>query len=120
MDTAGVLSFPGVTAAGGVLAGVPLLVSANLTNSGDSPLGSIIVLVDAAELIVGEEPNATTLDQSTEAMVQLSTTPDSPPSASTLFSSLWQLDLQGWRVVRTINWKLRRSGAVAMLTGVNY
>jgi HK97 family phage major capsid protein len=120
MDTAGVPSFPGVTAAGGVLAGVPLLVSANLTNSGDSPLGSIIVLVDAAELIVGEEPNATTLDQSTEAMVQLSTTPDSPPAASTLFSSLWQLDLQGWRVVRTINWKLRRSGAVAMLTGVNY
>ena len=44
-----------MTAAGGVLAGVPLLVSANLTNSGDSPLGSIIVLLDAAEQLLLEE-----------------------------------------------------------------
>jgi hypothetical protein len=120
MDTAGSPSFPNMTAAGGTLGGVPLIVSANLVNSGDSPLGSIIVLLDAAELIVGEDPGGTRLDQSTEASVTLNTVPDSPVSQNTIFSSLWQADLQGWRVVRTISWKMARPGAVAVLSGVNY
>jgi hypothetical protein len=32
--------------------------------------------------------------------------------------SLWQHNLEAWRVVRPINWQMRRPGAVAVLTGV--
>ena len=120
MDTAGAPAFPVVTAKGGVLAGVPLLVSSSLENSGDSPLGSVIVLIDAAELLVAEDPGSTLIDASAETTVQLNTAPDSPILATTSFVSLWQMGLVGVNIVRHINWQLRRPGAVAVMSGVNY
>ena len=119
-DTAGAPAFPGVGVNGGVLAGVPLIVSHAVTNTGDSPLGTMIVLLDAAELLVAEDPGATAIDASESTSVQMSTTPDSPPTASTTFISLWQSNHIGLRVIRYINFKMRRPGAVAVLSGVNY
>ena len=86
---------------------------------GRFPLGSVIVLIDAAELLVAEDPGDS-IDASGETTVQMNTAPDSPIVASTSFLSLWQMGLVGVKIVRHINWQLRRPGAVAVLSGINY
>jgi HK97 family phage major capsid protein len=119
-NTDGTLAFPGMGVRGGEVGGVPVLVTGNSPESADSPpTGGSIVLLDAAELIVCDT-NEIMLDMSTQASIQLDTAPDSPPTASTNLVSLWQNNLAAWKVVRPINWKMRRDGAVAVLTGVAY
>ena len=109
--------YPDIGATGGTLLGVPVIVSGN-TPSGDasSPSEDLVILIDAAELLLAE--GDLVLDASRNAVVQLSDSADSPPSAATTLASLWQFNLLGVRVVRFINWKMRRSGAVAYLSGL--
>lgn len=112
--------FDGVTVNGGMLAGVPLVVSSSLpANTGDSPLSSTIVLLDAASIIVGDQGGAE-VDLSKYAAIQMSSTPDSPVTGSTPYLSFFQQGMVGLRVTREINWALRRPGAVAVLQGVSY
>ncbi len=118
-DTNGALAFPGMGARGGEIAGVPALVTAANKEANDSPQSSNIVLLDAAELILADTDQIT-LDMSTETSMQMNTAPDSPPTASTVMVSLWQQNLAAWRVIRPINWEMRRPGAVATLTGCVY
>ena len=118
-DTNGALAFPGMGARGGEIAGVPALVTGANQEANDSPQSSNIVLLDAAELIVADTDQIM-IDMSGEATIQMDTAPDSPPTASTVMVSLWQQNLAAWRVVRPINWQLRRPGAVATLTGCVY
>jgi hypothetical protein len=112
-----------VTVNGGMLAGVPLLTSASVPTDSDgaSPpaLTSTITLIDAAELLVSDGDEAT-IDRSDQATLQMNTAPDSPATASTVMVSLWQDNLAAWKVTRSINWKLRRPGAVAMISGAAY
>lgn len=112
-----------VTVNGGMLAGVPLITSASMPafSTGDSPAANTgnIVLVDAAELLIADE-NTITIDLARHATVQMSDTPDSPQTANTVLVNLWQRNLVAWRVVRPINWQLRRPNAVAVLTNANY
>jgi hypothetical protein len=123
MEDGGGPVFPGAGANGGEIAGIPPLTSASVPSpvTADSPPlpASNIVLVDAAEILLGDESEAT-IDLSDQASVQMESAPDSPVTASTVQVSLWQNNLTAWRVVRPINWKLRRTGAVGVLTGVNY
>ena len=45
---------------------------------------------------------------------------DTPTAASATLMSLWQTEQVGFKVVRRINYKLRRSGAVAYLDNAEY
>ena len=94
------------------IAGVPVLASASVPSD-------IVVLLDAAELIVCDTEEIA-IDLGQHASVQLNSTPDNPATAATVLTSSWQHNLVCWRVTRLINWTMRREGAVAVLTGVNY
>jgi hypothetical protein len=60
------------------------------------------------------------IDASNQASVQMESAPDSPPSASTNLVSLWQLNFTALRAERWINWKKRRSTAVAFIDRAKY
>jgi len=115
--TQDVLAFPGISMTGGTFFGWPVVTSANVPiDTGDD---TYIVLMDAAEIFLAED-GGIELDISREASLQMNTAPDNPPSASTVFTSLWQSNLVGLRSEHRVGWKRRRDGAVAYLKGVSY
>lgn len=103
---------------GGDIAGIPIITSTNVPTDSDSPGDNQIVLLDAAEVLFSD--GGIEIDTSRQASVQMDTAPDSPPVASTVQVSLWQSDLLAVKLLRFINWQMRRPGSVAVLTGVNY
>lgn len=108
--------FPGLTMAGGVLFGLPVIVSEYVTT--DST-GSVVALVNASDIYLADE-GGIDISMSTEASLQMDSAPDNPTTASTVMVSLWQRNLVGFRAERSINWARRRPTAVAYLTGVNW
>jgi hypothetical protein len=60
------------------------------------------------------------LDTSQQATVQLDTPGDSPPTAATVMTSLWQNDLVALKAERFIGAKLLRADACAKITGAAY
>jgi HK97 family phage major capsid protein len=116
-------AFQNVTASGGLLADVPLITSTGVPHDGgaNSPAewSTSITLLDAADLIVADDGEAT-IDVSGQADLQMSSTPDSPATASTTRVSLFQQNLLAWKATRFINWQMARDGAVASISGANY
>jgi HK97 family phage major capsid protein len=111
--------FQNLTVNGGTLGGIPLITSNAMAADTNSPADSNIVLIDAAEIILADSDEIT-LDLALNATIEMDDAPSSPPTASTVQVSLWQHNLACFRVVRPLNWALRRPGACAMLTGVSY
>jgi HK97 family phage major capsid protein/HK97 family phage prohead protease len=108
--------FPGMSMNGGVLLGIPVIVSEYIT--ADSS-GHYVVMVNAGDIYVGDE-GGFAVDISREASIQMNDSPDNPTTASTVMVSLWQRNLVGFRAERTISWARRRTSAVSYLTGVNW
>ena len=75
------------------------------------------MLLDAAELIVADTDEIM-LDMSGLASVQMNDAPNSPVTTSTVLISLFQHNMVGWRVVRPLNFLMRRANAVATLVGI--
>lgn len=118
--------FPDLSAAGGVLEGLPVITSESVpTNAAggvdpdDYGAGDLIVLVRAPEVFLADDGQVV-LDASREASLQMNSTPDSPADADTVLVSLWQHNMVGLRAERWINWKKRRAGAVQYIIGANY
>ena len=63
---------------------------------------------------------AVEIETSRQASAQFDDAPMFPEVATTVFRSLWQLDLVAIRIRQFINWGRVRTGAVRVLTGVNY
>lgn len=112
----GQTEFPGLGAEGGTFMGLPVLVSEVVPSDSN---GSIIVLVKQSEILLADE-GGVTVDVSREASLQMNSTPDSPATASTVMTSLWQNNLLGIRAERMITWRKRRPQAVAYISGANY
>lgn len=105
--------FPDITMLGGSFEGLPVIVSESVpTNSN----GSLIILANASDILLADD-GGVTLDVSREASLQMSTTPS---AGAQQLVSLWQNNLVGLRAERFINWKRRRTGAVAYIQNVNY
>jgi hypothetical protein len=115
-DTGGF--FRNVGAHGGQIAGVPVITSANVPTDANSPSNDVIILVDAAEILLAE--GGLEIDASAQATLDLQTIPDSPPTAATVQTNLWQNNMSALRANRFIRWKARRPGVSAMLTGVAF
>lgn len=111
--------YPGITATGGTLFGIPVIASENVPAEGGSPAGERIILVKASEILLADD-GGVTLDVSREASVQMNTAPDDPATASTVMVSLWQNNLVGLRAERFINWARRRTEAVVVIEGAVY
>lgn len=126
LNPLGQQEFPGMNATGsGTLLGLPVIISENIpaqaavTGPPAIPAGSRIILVKASEILLADD-GQTMLDASTEASLQMDSAPDATPSATTVFVSLWQMNMVGIRAERYINWGKRRSGAVQYITGTAY
>lgn len=120
LNSFGQAMFPNVNANGGNILGVPVIVSENIPSTTGSPAeGWPIILVSAREILLADDGQVT-VDASREASLQMETSPDSPPTASTLFQSLWQTNSVGIRAERFINWVKRRSTAVSYLQAAVY
>ena len=71
---------------------------------------------DAGELLLAE--GDVVFDSTDAAIVQMDSSPDSPPTAITTLVSLLQHGLLGLKAIRLVRWQMIRSGAVAYLSGV--
>lgn len=96
-----IFAFPGVTGTGGVLMGLPVIVSSA------SPAGQLI-LISAPEIFLADD-GGVDIDISREASVMMDS---APVAGTTAYTSLWQHNLVGIRAERFINWAKRRAQAV--------
>ena len=105
--------FSGISMAGGVFFGLPVIVS--------EYVGSNVILVNASDIYEADE-GGIAIDMSREASLEMSDAPthnSTTPTAASLVS-LWQTNSVGIRAERTINWARRRPASVAYLTGVQW
>lgn len=64
--------------------------------------GANVIVVDGSGIFVAD--GGVLIDVSREASLQLDSAPDNPPTAATVPSSLWQLNLVAYKVERFVNW----------------
>lgn len=105
----GQYEFPEITAAGGTIAGIPVITSENVPTDSN---GTIIALVKPSEILMADD-GSVTLDASREATLDLM-------GGGTPNFSLWQRNCVAIRAERYITWKPRRAAAVAYISGAAY
>jgi HK97 family phage major capsid protein/HK97 family phage prohead protease len=103
--------FPGLTAAGGSIIGIPVVTS--------QAVGSQIIVAHAPSILMADE-NGVEIDVSREASLQLDSAPTDPVDATATLTSLWQANLVALRVERWITWGKARSTAVDRITSAAY
>lgn len=108
--------FPGITANGGTLLGLPVITSQYVPTVS---AGSTVALINASDVYLGDD-GGIELSMSDQASLQMDDNPDSPVTSSTVLVSLWQHNMVGFRAERTINWARRRTTSVAHLSGVKW
>jgi hypothetical protein len=108
---AGGVAFPDATVNGGSISGMTIIPS-DVVTAGE------IILIDAAG-IAAADSGLTDIETSDKATLSLFDPADSPISASTVFTSLWQQNLVGARTERWIAANALRT-AVAKITGATY
>ena len=113
--TGGNLAYPGMTAKGGTLLGLPTITSAAVPGPG-SPVSNSITLLDPSQILVCDE-NGGALETSFQGSIQLE---DSPGSGARNLTSLWQTNSAGLKMTRYVNWRRCRAGMAQTLTGVAY
>jgi HK97 family phage major capsid protein/HK97 family phage prohead protease len=112
--------FPGIGRDGGSLLGFPVVTSTNVPAAGGSPAdGYLIAFIVQNEVMLADD-GVTLIDASDQASIQMESAPDSPPTASSAYVSLWQLNWVGLRVERWITWLKRRSQAAQYIAGARY
>lgn len=112
----GALAYPGMSARGGVLMGLPVITSANVPVSSTSGNPTSITLLDPSQIALADEGEAE-LGVALHASVQME---DAPQTGAQSQVSLWQRGLAALRAERTINWRARRAGMAQVLSGVTY
>lgn len=112
--------YPDLNATGGSFEGFPVIVSENLPSTGGSPTdGYPIILAKQGDILLADDGQVS-IDASREASIQMESTPDSPATASTVLTSLWQHNMVGIRAERMVTWKKRRSESVAFISHGKY
>jgi hypothetical protein len=106
----GELLLPGLTVNGGELQGCTVFPTDGISGQ--------IVAFDATQIATAD--SGIELDTAKYATLQLDTVGDSPPSASTNYVSLWQMNMVGLKAIR--HWAAERlnTGAVSVISGVTY
>jgi HK97 family phage major capsid protein len=103
--------FPGLTAAGGSIIGVPVITS--------QAVGAQVIIAHTPSILMADE-NGVEIDISREASLNLDSAPTDPADATAVMTSLWQANLVALRVERYITWGKARSTAVDRITGTAY
>lgn len=113
--TGGELAFPALTVDGGELQGIAVTPTDAL--AADSS-GSSMILVDAAQIGFADGP--VEIRNSQQATLQMNNAPDSPPTASTVATSLWQQNLVASLAERHFGIARLRDSAVSIMEACNY
>lgn len=105
--------YPDMTMFGGTFEGLPAIVS--------QYVGNLLVLVNAPDIYLADD-GGVAVDMSREASLEMESEPtgDSVTPTPTEMVSMFQTNSVAIRAERWINWKRRRTAAVAVITGVNY
>lgn len=105
--------YPEVTLLGGTFQGLPVIVS--------QYVGNQLVLVNAPDIYLADD-GGVAVDMSREASLEMATDPtgDSTTPTGTELVSMFQTNSVAIRAERWINWKRRRTAAVAVISNVNY
>jgi hypothetical protein len=117
----GQTEFPGIGMSGGMLFGLPVIVSEYAVIDTE---GALVILANASDIYLGDE-GGVDVSVSTEASLEMDNAPTnaSAPSgavAETTMVSLWQTNSVGFRAERAINWALRRTDSVQYIEGVTW
>ena len=98
---------------GGTFQGLPVIVS--------QYVGNQLVLVNAPDIYLADD-GGVAVDMSREASLEMQSDPtgDSVNGTGTELVSMFQTNSVAIRAERWINWKRRRTAAVAVISGVNY
>lgn len=115
----GQLAFPGIDMMGGKFQGLPVIVSESAGITDGSADGHIVILANASDILLADDGQVT-IDVSREASLQMDSAPTDPPSASTVFVSLWQQNMIGIKAERFVNWVKARAQAVQYISSVNW
>lgn len=99
-------------ATGGTLYGIPVATTA--------AIGNKILLFDASQVVYGDDPGGVRIDVSRNAMIQFDSAPSDPNTAADVFLSTWQRGLVAFKAEYPIRWKLARTNAARVITGVAY
>lgn len=105
--------YPDMTMLGGTFQGLPVIVS--------QYVGSQLVLLNAPDIYLADD-GGVAIDASREASLEMQSDPtgDSMTPSPVEMVSMFQTNSVAIRAERWINWKRRRTAAVAVVTGVNY
>lgn len=109
--------FPGLTMMGGTFFGLPVIVSNSANQAGSPASGDMIILVNAPEVLLADDGQVT-IDASREASLEMLDNPTNnsvPGTTATSMVSMFQTNSVALKAVRFINWKKRRSTAVAFI-----
>ncbi|MBL5911236.1 phage major capsid protein [Enterobacter asburiae] len=105
--------YPEMTLLGGTFQGLPAIVS--------QYAGSNLTLLNAPDIYLADD-GGVAVDMSREASLEMESDPtgDSVSPTGTELVSMFQTNSVAIRAERWINWKRRRTAAVAVVSGVNY
>lgn len=107
--------YPEVSALGGRLLGLPVIVTKGMPIAATTAATTAIALVDGSGISYAED--GADLQAGHDATLEM----DSAPSdGATAKISLWQENLVAWRGVLYVNWKIGRAGAAQYISGVTY
>jgi hypothetical protein len=108
--TQGELLFPSLTPTGGTVQGITVIPTEGVSGQ--------LVAVDASQLIMAS--SLLEVSSSREAMLNMDSTPDSPPTPATPYLSLWQQNWLALRAERVWAAERARGGAVSVISPVSY
>jgi HK97 family phage major capsid protein/HK97 family phage prohead protease len=111
VNAVGEVSFPGITAQGGSLLGIPVVTS--------NVVGAQIIAVHAPSVLYADD-GQTEIDVSEEASIQMDSAPANPSDATTVLVSMFQRNLVALRCDRFITWLKARANTVQRITTVAY
>lgn len=105
--------YPEMTLLGGTFQGLPVIVS--------QYVGNYLILVNAPDVYLADD-GGVAVDMSREASLEMESAPtgDSLTPTPVEMVSMFQTNSVAIRAERWINWKRRRTSAVAVISGVNY
>jgi ATP-dependent protease ClpP protease subunit len=114
--------FPGLTINGGTFAGLPVVVSNSANVAGSPDSGRMIILAKQSDIMLAE--GGLEIDASREASVEMSDVPTGDAAAGTAGTtslvSMFQSKSVAVRATRFVNWKKKRSTAVAYIGHAAY
>lgn len=117
----GQAEFPNITLNGGTWFGLPVVVSNSANIAGSPASGRMIILANQPEILLADDGDVT-IDASREASIEMLDNPTNNAAAGTptTMVSMFQTNSVAIRAVRFINWKKRRSTAVAYIKEAAY